>query len=617
MGSSHEEAPLKDIANLLRRDSLMMTTASGSGHPTTCLSCAEMISALFFHEMRYDVKDPFNPDNDEFILSKGHASPVYYAALSRAGCINHDLMKLRQLSSPLEGHPMPSSIPWAKVATGSLGQGLAVGVGMAIAAKLQKRNYRTYVLLGDSELAEGSVYEALQLASHYKLDNLCALVDVNRLGQRGETMLGHDLQAYRRIFESFGWSTSVVDGHDTSQLVAALTQARASSAPTAILAKTLKGKGVSFLEDKNGWHGKTLNERELQLALQEIGVPKEPAIQIISPEPYTPQTTAAQPTVAYQTKPEIATRLAYGQTLAKLARENPSIVVVDAEVSNSTHAEEVKKHIPSQFIESFVAEQAMVSIAAGLAKKGMKPFASTFAAFLTRAHDQIRMAALSSTDMVVCGSHAGVSIGEDGASQMGLEDISMFRTLPNSTVLYPSDGVSTEKLVRLASTLPGVIYIRTTRAATPNIYTADEIFEIGGFKVVRQSDTDSVVIAGAGITLHESLKAQASLSAQGIQAAVVDIYSIKPFNASAFASFVKEHGNQIVVAEDHYPEGGIGEMLKGTLNNPGIPVHHLAVRRIPHSGKKDELLDAYGINSTAIVKTVRAIMEGKAYEIIP
>lgn len=610
------EKQLVDIANVLRRDVAEMTTAAGSGHPSSCFSCAEILATLFFHEMKFDVKNSENPDNDEFILSKGHAAPILYSALFRAGCIKQDLKSLRKLKSPLEGHPMPTSFlrkkpsrssknySWVKVATGSLGQGASVGIGMSLAGKLQRRKFRTYVLMGDSEMAEGSIYEALQLAPHYSLNNLCLIIDANRLGQRGETMIGHELKKFAQTVESFGWHTIIIDGHSVEQILRALDEAKKSAKPTAIIAKTFKGKGVSFMENKEGWHGRAMSEEELEKALREIPNVKMPNVKILKPEI---KKTAA----SHRNKPGtslhelgnlVATRVAYGKALRNLAVADPNVIAVDAEVSNSTHSEEVKKVRPGQFIETYIAEQDMVGICLGLSKKGFEVFGSTFAAFLSRAHDQIRMSALSNGDFTLCGSHAGVSIGEDGASQMGLEDIAMFRALPNSVVFYPSDAVSTEKLVYLAAKTKGLKYIRTSRGKLPVLYNQKEEFKIGEFKVLKSSAKDKVVLVGAGVTLHECLKANESLKKKKIDAAVVDLYCVKPFNSKKFIEFVKKHGGRVVVAEDHYGEGGIGEMLAEALENTKMEMKHLFVSEIPHSGKPEELLKKYGIDSAAIAK---------------
>ncbi|MBU0467086.1 MAG: transketolase [Nanoarchaeota archaeon] len=629
-----EVEQLINVAHVLKRDVAEMTTAAGSGHPSSCFSCAEIMAALFFHEMKYNPKDPNNLDNDEFILSKGHAAPILYSSLFRAGCIKDDLKKLRKLTSNLEGHPMPTSsfrkrpsrssenynrssqnsnphrgLKWVKVATGSLGQGASIGIGMALAAKLHGRKYRTYVLMGDSEMAEGSVYEALQLAPYYNLNNLCIIIDANRLGQSGETMVGHDIQRYVDGIKTFKWHAIAVDGHDIGQLIGAFGVARKVAMPTAIIAKTKKGNGVSFMENKEDWHGKAMNSEELKKALKEIPNVKMPKIKIESPKEIevSKNKKSRVKTSQYELGGFVSTRMAYGKALANLAVSDPNVIVVDAEVSNSTHSGEVRKVRPGQFIEAFIAEQDMVSICLGLSKKGFNVFGSTFAAFLSRAHDQIKMSALSSGDFTICGSHAGVSIGEDGASQMGLEDIAMFRALPESIVLYPSDGISTEKIVYLAAKTKGLKYIRTTRGKTPVVYNEKEEFKVGDFKVLKQGKKDKVVLVGAGITLHECLQAHEALKKKRINSAVVDLYCVKPFDSKKFIDFVKKHGKKVVVSEDHYEEGGIGEMLAEELENTGIEISHLAVREIPHSGKSKELLEKYGVDKKAIVKAAKKL----------
>ena len=502
---------------------------------------------------------------------------------------------------------MPRSLPWVKAATGSLGQALSVGIGMALASKLEGKKYRTFVLMGDSETSEGNVWEAFQLASYYKLNNLVAIIDVNRLGQRGETMLGHKVDIYKERIKSFGWNVIIIDGHNTNQIISAFESAGKSDKPTAIIAKTLKGKGISFMEDKEGWHGKSMDYRHLNQALDEI--PRANMPHVIIKKPLKINSKLKENVKIkenrYKIGQEIATREIYGKALARLASLNPKIIAIDSEVSNSTYSEEVKKINEKQFIESFIAEQNMIGIALGLSKKGFKPFASSFAAFLSRAYDQIRMSALSSANFSICGSHAGVSIGEDGASQMGLEDISMFRAIPNSTVLCPSDAVSTEKLVGLASKNKGITYIRTSRPKTRVIYENNEKFTIGEYKIIKYSNKDKAVLAGSGITLHESLKAYKNLKNKGIPVSVVDIYCIKPFNGKKFVNFVKSHGNKLVITEDHYKEGGIGEMLLEELKNSNIKIKHLAVEEIPHSGKPEELLKKYKIDSDAIIEAVK------------
>jgi transketolase len=593
---------LEDMSNIFRRDVIEMTTAAGSGHPTSCMSCAEIFSVLFFDEMNYDVEDAFNPNNDEFVLSKGHAAPIWYSALKHAGAIDEDLDSLRNLDSHLQGHPMPISLDWVEVATGSLGQGLSIAAGKALAAKKQERNYQTYAVLGDSETAEGQVYEALQLASYYDLDNLTAIIDVNRLGQRGETMVGHHLDWYRDRFSSFGWNVEVIDGHSIPEIKKAFFEARRSDRPTAVVAKTVKGKGYSRIEGEDGWHGVPLDEGQKQEAFKEIPDPEKPEIEIKAPQEPT-QRDFRDKEVDWQEydKGEVlATRDAYGNALSDLADAKGEVLAIDAEVSNSTRSEYVKEDNPDQFVESFIAEQNMVSMSQGLSVKGFETFTSTFSAFISRAHDQIRMAALSEADMTFVGSHAGVSIGEDGASQMGLSDIALFRALRESQVFYPSDATATRKLVEKSYDSDNLDYIRTTRPETEVIYDKDEKFPIGDFKVVEKPEKPDVVLAGAGITVHEALEAKELLEEKSIEAAVVDIYCVKPFKAEEFQEFVESNSGKLVVSEDHYPEGGIGEMLGKELEESDIEMRTLGVEGIPHSGEKQELLHQCGIGRHGI-----------------
>src|SRR3989338_2625817 len=593
---------LQTAANVLRRDVIEMTTQAGSGHLTSCLSCAEIMSALFFHTMKYDVKNPSNENNDEFILSKGHAAPILYAALKHAGCINDNLHTLRSLNSPLEGHPIPSEkFKWIKVATGSLGQGLSIGLGMALAGKISKNNFKVYTLLGDSEIAEGSVYEAMQLAEYYKLNNLIAIVDVNALGQTGETMNTH-IENYKKRMEGFGWEAIFINGHDIAEIIFALKKANSSKKPVIILAKTVKGKGIPLIEGKNGWHGRVLSKDLYEQAKEKFSNLSFPSIKIIKPEHNSTKKFSGNKTMVttYDPQVEISTREAYGYAILNLAKADSSMLVIDAEVSNSTYAETVKNNLPNQFIEAFIAERNMIGMALGLSKKNKNVFASTFAAFLTRAHDQLRMAAYSHGNFSVCGSHAGVSIGEDGVSQMGLEDIALFRSLYNSTVFYPSDAVSCNKLLEQCKKLSGIKYIRTTRSKTPIIYTQKDIFPVGDFKIIKKSDRDKIVLIGAGITLHESLKAYEELKNKNISAAVVDIYCIKPFNHKKLFDFIEKHGNKIIIVEDHYEAGGIGEMILANQHSLK-EFKHLCIRKLPHSGKSEELLDYEWINARSIV----------------
>jgi len=588
------------IANQLRRDILKMTAAAGSGHPTSCLSCAEIVATLFFDSMSYDSKDPHNVDNDHFILSKGHAAPLLYAALKRAGCITDNLLSLRTISSNLEGHPMPRSLSWVPIATGSLGQGISVGVGIALAKKLQGRASRVFVLLGDSEIAEGSVFEALQLASHYRLNNLVAIVDVNRLGQRCETLLGHDIRSLKKRFSGFGFDIRTINGHDTSQIKKSL---RPSKMPVLVLAKTIKGRGVSFLEDQNGWHGKTLSHEEFERALKEVPIQELPSIHISKPHKSSFSFKRSHLSLLKLSE-EDSTRRVYGLTLANITRSDSRILSLDAETSNSTFADLVKDKTPNQFIEAFIAEQNMVGMASGLATHGFIPFVSTFAAFFSRAFDQIRMAAISGSRFVCCGSHAGVSIGPDGASQMGLEDLALFRALPNSTIFYPSDPVSTQALTIQALKNSNITYIRTSRPKTPILYKQNTQFPVGDFKVLKQSKKDKAVLIGSGITVHEARKAHEILKKKGISTAVIDLYCIKPFKHQKLHNFVRNHGNMIVLAEDHHSEGGIGEMIASKLPDQKIKFKHLSVDGIPHSGTPEELRRAHNIDAKAFVSAV-------------
>lgn len=612
---------LQLIADTLRVDVLEMTTKAGSGHPSSCLSCAELMSVLWFDEMTYDPTQPKHPHTDTFILSKGHAAPIYYSCLTHARCREGDFSTFRTFgpdTHALEGHPLPSINPFIPVATGSLGQGLAIGCGIAYAHRMNKDPARTYVLMGDSECSEGSVWEAAQFASYYKLANLCALVDINRLGQRGETMLGHNMQVYKKRFESFGWQAIAINGHRIAEIQTAFIKARASKKPTVILAKTIKGKGVSFLENKEGWHGRALTESELHKARKELVRAEFPAI-THTPLAKVPEKVSLlhyASTTSYEKDEVIATREGYGVGLARLAADNAQVIALDAEVSNSTYADKVARRTPHQFIECFISEQTMVGVAHGLATQGFVPFVSTFAAFLSRAHDQIRMAAISnaseslfkSLNLTFCGSHAGCSIGEDGPSQMGLEDIALMRALPDSIVLYPADAVAAERLVQTAAQTPGIKYIRTTRPKTPVIYGSKEEFSMNNFKIVKQSRHDSAILAGAGITLHEALKAHELLRKEGINTAVVDLYCIKPFPHDRFRDFVNAHGKKVVIVEDHYYEGGIGEAILPCFDGSSIRAAHLAVGTMPHSGPMKELLHHHRIDAEAIVAYARALV---------
>jgi transketolase len=606
---------LEKLSKLIRYYILTMSTEAGSGHPTSSLSATELMAGLMFGgAFRYDLDNPQHPNNDRLIFSKGHASPLFYSLWAAAGKVSEqELMTFRQFGSPLEGHPT-DAFRYTEAATGSLGQGLSIGVGMALNAKyLDKLPYRTYVLLGDSEMAEGSQWESIQIAAHYKLDNLVGIIDVNRLGQRGETMYGHDTEAYERRIASFDWETIVIDGHDYSEVLGAYEKAaHVSGRPVMIVAKTIKGKGVSFLEDKNGWHGVTLKTDELERALKELGKIDLSARGTVSrPEDAKPQAAPSREDdrMEYEAGKAVATRVAYGKALVRIYPKFPAIVSLDGEVSNSTGAETFKKAHPDRFFEMYIMEQNMVGTALGLARRGKIPFISTFAAFFSRAFDQIRMGRYSDANVKFVGSHAGVSIGQDGPSQMGLEDIAMFRTLLDGVVLYPSDAVSTERLVEAAAGHEGTVYIRTTRMATPILYGLDEKFVIGGSKVLRRSEKDVVTVIGAGVTLHEALKACEELKKEGISIRVIDLYSIKPLDGPTLEEAASDTG-LILTVEDHYAEGGMGEAVKSSLCSK-VPIHSLAVRRKPKSGIPEELLDFEEISHNAIVRKVKELIAGK------
>ena len=604
---------LRTMANRLRRHSLVSTAEAGSGHPSSCLSSAELVSTLFFQFLRFDVQHPDNPFNDRFILSKGHAAPLLWAAWAEAGAFPVDkLLTLRKLDSDLEGHPTPRN-PWADVATGSLGQGLSIGVGMALAAKIDRLENRFFVLMGDGEIAEGSVWEAAALASHRKLDHLIALLDVNRLGQSQETMYGHDLQTYERRFQSFGWDTRVINGHEVEEVVGALEFAiTANERPAIVIARTIKGKGVSFLEDRDGWHGKPVgSSEELQKALAEVGddlqLPEPLRVAQPKKSPSAPGGSSAEMTPPdYVPGQKVATREAYGSALQKLGEVNPNLVVLDGDTKNSTYSNKFLNAHPDRFIECFIAEQNMVGAAVGLSAVGKIAFASTFACFLTRAHDHIRMASVSRANLKLCGSHAGISIGEDGPSQMGLEDLAMMRATSASTVLYPCDAVSSERLVALAAATPGIVYIRTSRPKTPVLYSAEEKFEVGGSKTLRLSEEDQATIVAAGVTLYEALKAYELLLKENCRARIIDLYSVKPVDEKTLQKAARETGTVITV-EDHYPEGGLGDGVLTAITEVGCRFRKLAVTGTPRSGKPAELMDLFGISAPSIVEAVKEL----------
>ncbi len=606
----------KELAAQLRIDSIRCTTAAGSGHPTSGMSAADLMAVLLAKYLRFDWTNPRLPNNDRLVFSKGHACPVLYAMYKAAGAITDlELLSLRKLGSRLEGHPNPHTLPLVDVATGSLGQGLGIGVGMALNGKyLDRLPYRVWVLLGDSEMSEGSIWEAVDKAGYYKLDNLIGILDMNRLGQRGETSLGWNGAAYAARLRAFGWHTIELDGHDLSAIDAAYAEALArKDQPTCLIARTEKGHGVSLTANKEGWHGKALSAEQAAQAIAELGGERQVLINTLRPEPRQ----GPIPTIKELKLPEYlvgsreAVRKAYGDALAALGHARSDVVAVDAEVSNSTHAEEFKKAHPERFFEMFIAEQQMIATAVGMAVLGKRVFASTFAAFLTRAYDQIRMAAISNATIHLSGSHAGVSIGEDGPSQMALEDLAMMRAVYGSTVLYPCDANQTAQLVAQMVELKGISFLRTTREKTPVLYSPGEPFPIGKCKVLKSSNNDRVAVVAAGITLHEALKAHFSLQGEGIEIRVIDAYSVKPIDREALHQASQATGGRIVVVEDHWPEGGLGDAVLEAFTGTQVPlprVVKLAVRAMPGSGTPAELLDAAGISAEHIIQAVRSLL---------
>ncbi len=608
---------LHNLATQLRIDSVRSTTEAGSGHPTTCLSAADILAVLFFDELRFDPMDPQHPEADRFVLSKGHAAPILYAAWAAAGAFPREaVMDLRKISSDLEGHPTPR-LPFVDVATGSLGQGLAAGVGIALNARRIGSDYRTYVMLGDGESAEGSVWEAAQVAANHNLDNLCAITDVNAFGQSRATQFAHDVEAFATRYRAFGWHAIVIDGHDIAEIRTALADARGMRGrPTMIVAKTLKGKGCSIFEDKDNWHGKPLKKgAEADAAIAELEaqiIPtSDPAPVIAKPatrrsEGALPDFVAAMPAPAYKKDDLVATREAYGTALASLGALDNRIVALDADVKNSTFSDRFEKVFPERFYQTFIAEQAMIGAAMGLASRGAIAFPSSFACFLERGADFIRMAGISMLNIKLCGSHAGISIGEDGPSQMALEDLAMARAVPNCTVLYPSDAVCAERMVALAAATPGPVYIRSSRPKTPILYSTSEQFPAGGSKVLRQSDKDVATVVGAGVTLFEALKAYDLLAKDGIAIRVVDAYSIQPIDRVGLIAAGKASNGWIITVEDHYAQGGLGDAVSEAVWDQGFTVQRLAVREVPRSGGPEELLDRYGISAASIAKAVKA-----------
>jgi transketolase len=600
----------RELGQQLRVDAVRASAEVGSGHPTSSMSAADLAAVLLAEHFRYDFDEPKSPANDRLVFSKGHASPLVYGLFRAAGALSEEeFMTYRELGSRLEGHPTPV-LPWVDVATGSLGQGLPIGVGMALAGKrLDRLPFRVWVICGDSEMAEGSMWEAAEHAAFYELDNLTAIIDVNRLGQRGETMHGWDLSSYSNRLRSFGWHAIEIDGHDVEQIDAAYREAESTDKPTAVVARTIKGKGYSKVENQGGWHGKAIAEE----AVQELGGIRNITVDVPKPDPaephrFDPPGTPDWP--AYEVGSKVSTRKAYGEALAALGGVDGEVVALDGEVSNSTFAEIFRDDHPERYFEMYIAEQQMAAAAVGLQVLGWKPFASTFAAFWTRAYDFVRMGAVSRATLKLCGSHAGVSIGEDGPSQMGLEDLAAFRAVNGSTVLYPCDGNQAAKLVHAMADVEGISYLRTTRGDTPVVYGPDEQFPVGGSKTLRSSDDDEVTIIAAGITLHEALAAADRLADEDISARVIDLYSVKPIDEETLAAI----RTPIVTAEDHWAQGGIGEAVLAALgeSDERPPVHVLAVREMPHSGKPAELLAAAGIDANAIVAAARTLVSARA-----
>jgi transketolase len=600
----------QELGQQLRVDAIRPAAKAGSGHPTSGMSAADLMAVLMAKYLRYDFENPHDPHNDRLVFSKGHASTLLYAMFRAAGAISEDeLLTYRQFDSIFEGHPTPR-IPWVDVATGSLGQGLPYAVGMALAGKkLDRLPFRVWTLCGDSEIAEGSQWEALEHAAFYELDNLVAILDVNRLGQRGETMHGWDLDSYANRARAFGCHAIEIDGHDVEAIDRAYAEAiDISGQPVVIVAKTIKGKGDPDVEDKNGFHGKALDHSDEVIAT--LGGVRNLEIEVAKPETggskhEFPSATLELP--QYELGSEVATRKAYGDALAALGKARGDVVALDGEVSNSTFADEFRNEIPERYFEMYIAEQQMVATAVGIQVLGWRPFASTFAAFLSRAYDFIRMSAISRASYCLCGSHAGISIGEDGPSQMALEDIASLRAVHGSTVLHPCDGNQTAKLVERMADTQGIVYLRTLRPNTPVIYGPDEEFEIGGSRTVR--DGDDVAIVGAGITVHEALKAADALAQDGIEARVIDLYSIKPLDVETLRSLTCP----IVTVEDHWPEGGLGEAVLSAIaeGDEHPPVVQLAVHGMPHSGKPAELLAEAGIDADGITAAARKLVPAR------
>ena len=607
---------LHELGQQLRVDSIRCSTAAGSGHPTSSMSAADLIAVLLARYLHYDWSHPKEPNNDHLIYSKGHASPLVYSMFKAAGVVSDaELLTFRKFGSKLEGHPTPV-LPWVDVATGSLGQGLPIAVGVALAGKyLDKLPYHVWTLCGDSELAEGSIWEGLDKAAHYGLSNFTAIFDVNRLGQRGETEFGWDLDVYRARAEAFGCRAVEIDGHDIGEIDRALAEARASTGkPTVIVARTVKGKGFGEIENKDGWHGKALAPDMAERAIKELGGERSIKVEAMKPEPGQPAPVGGDGRVTlpkYDLGEKVATRKAYGDALLALGARQ-GVVAMDGEVSNSTHADEFAKQYPDRFFEMYIAEQMLVATAVGMSVRGYIPFASTFAAFFSRAYDFIRMAAISEANIRLAGSHAGVEIGQDGPSQMAMEDLASMRAIHGSTVLYPSDATSAAALTETMADTKGIVFMRTTRGAYPVLYGSGEKFEVGGSRVVRHSDHDDVTLIGAGVTLHNSLEAAELLEKDGIKARVIDLYSVKPVDAATLRAAAKATSNRFVVTEDHSPEGGLASaVLEALAGDPERPrLAHCAVRKMPTSGTPQELMEAAGISAGHIAGAARGLLKG-------
>ena len=615
-GDRNDFGFIRELGQQLRVDSIRCSTEAGSGHPTSSMSAADLMAVLMARHLQYDWSNPQEPNNDHLIFSKGHASPLLYSMFKAAGAINDaELMTFRKFGSRLQGHPTPV-IPWVDVATGSLGQGLPIAVGVALAGRyLDTLPYHVWALCGDSELAEGSIWEALDKASFYGLSNLTAIFDINRLGQRGPTELQWNTEAYKARVEAFGCRATVIDGHDLAQIDRALGEARDTAGrPTVVIARTLKGKGFSEIEDKEDWHGKPLPPDMAERAIKELGGIRDLRVTVTKPEhgePAIQHDGSAQVELpVYEKGAKVATRKAYGDALKALGGARPDVVAMDGEVSNSTHADEFKRAYPDRFFEMYIAEQQLVATAVGMSVRHYLPFASTFAAFFSRAYDFIRMAAISRANIRLSGSHAGVEIGQDGPSQMALEDLAAMRAIEGSTVLYPSDATSAVHLVKEMADRQGIVYMRTTRGAYPVLYGADERFPVGGSKVILSSDDDRVALIGAGVTLHNCLEAARELAAEGIKVRVIDLYSVKPIDRKTLREAARVTDGHLVVVEDHYAEGGLAaavlEAMAADELHPKLV--HLAVRALPGSGKPQELMDAAEISARHIVAAAKKLV---------